>query len=131
MLLPTFEERYDYLRTGGAVGAETFGHERLLNQKLYSSGDWKRFRRDIIIRDGACDLADKDHKIPDGDQVIIHHINPITKEDIYNRDPAIFDPDNVICVSKKTHNIIHFGDKSQLPKGPIERSANDQCPWRH
>lgn len=130
-MLQTYEERYEYLRTGGAVGKETFGYDRYLNQALYSSGDWKRFRRQIIIRDSACDLGSSDHKIPDKAKVIIHHINPITKQDILNRDPSIFDPNNVICVSEKTHNAIHFGDSSLLPKGPVERTPNDQCPWRH
>lgn len=126
--LPTFEERYNYLRTGSLVGDITFGGGRWLNQTLYSSPEWKEFRREIILRDGACDLGMPDYEIHG--RVIVHHLNPITKEDILQRRRCVFDPENVICVSHNTHNAIHYGDENQLPQKPIIRRPNDTCPWR-
>lgn len=126
--LPTYEERFEYLRLKGAVGKETFGYDRYLNQTLYNSPEWKRTRRKILIRDDGCDLACKDRIIYRN--VIIHHINPITLEDIVERRSIVFDPENLICVSHNTHNAIHYGDINLLTTGPIERSANDTCPWR-
>lgn len=126
--IPTFIERFEYLKIGGAVGAATFGHDRYLNQILYNSEEWKRFRREIIIRDNACDLACEDYEIPK--YVIVHHINPITVEDVINRNPMIFDPENVVCTSLRTHNAIHYGDKDLLITEPIIRTPNDTCPWR-
>ena len=128
MRLKTFEERYQYLRIGGAVGAETFGYDRYLNQILYNSHDWRKFRNPIIIRDNGCDLACLDRELES--RVIIHHINPITVEDVLNRDPKIFDPENVICVSHNTHQAIHYGDENLLYKNPVERKPNDTCPWK-
>ena len=128
--LPTFEERYEYLKIGGAVGKETFGYDRYLNQILYTSDEWRKFRRDIIIRDNGCDLACPGFDIPEGVKILIHHINPITVEDVLNRDPKIFDPENVISTILNTHNAIHYGDASLLTLAPIERSKNDTCPWR-
>lgn len=137
---PTFEERYKYLQLGGQVGRETFGYDRYLNQILYNSQKWRRFRDDIIIRDNACDLACEDHEIPSwrdkngrlsGPKILIHHINPVIVDDIMERNPIIFDPENVITTTMLTHNAIHYGDESLLPKEPIERSKNDMCPWRH
>lgn len=127
--LPSFEERFEYLRLHGAVGIETFGWDRYLNQSLYQSTEWRRFRRDIIVRDNGCDLAHPDHTIF-GNRIIIHHLNPITIEDIASHDPLIFDPDNVVCVSHITHEAIHYGDKDLLPKDPIIRRPNDTCPWK-
>lgn len=126
--IPTFEERYEYLRLGGAVGAETFGFERYLNQTLYRSAEWKRFRRDIIIRDMGCDLACDGYEICG--KVLVHHIDPLTIEDVINRDPKIFDPENAICTSLNTHNAIHYSDASLLVVGPVIRTKYDTCPWK-
>lgn len=127
--LGTFKERYEYLRLQGTVGKETFGFDRYLNQALYTSVEWKRFRQQIIIRDNGCDLGDPDRPIK-GDRIIIHHINPLTIEDLEDRSNAIFDPNNVICTSYNTHQAIHFSDESLLPQDPIERSPGDTCPWK-
>lgn len=127
--LKTFEERFEYLKLDGIVGRETFGFDRYLNQMFYTSIEWKKFRRDIILRDNGCDLA-----IPGLDivgKIFIHHLNPITKEDILNRTEYLMNPEFVICSSKLTHDAIHYGDSDLLPKGPIERKRNDTCPWRH
>lgn len=127
--LPTFEQRFEYLRLDGSVGRETFGFDRYLNQILYNSPEWKRFRRDIVIRDNGCDLACEGYEIHS--RILIHHINPITIEDIINRSPIIFDPENVISTTHNTHNAIHYGDKDLLITGPIERTKNDTCLWKH
>ena len=126
--LPTFEERYEYLKLGGLVGEETFGYDRYLNQVLYRSSEWKRFRRDIILRDNGCDLACDGYDIIG--KILIHHINPITIDDIMNRSSCLFDPNNVISTSLNTHNAIHYGDAELLMTGPIERTKNDTCPWK-
>lgn len=126
--IPSFLERFRYLKIGGVVGEETFGHERRLNQILYGCGEWKRFRRDIILRDKGCDLGCEGWDI--GDKILVHHINPITVEDVINRSEAIFDPENVISTSFQTHNAIHYGDESLLCIGPVERTPNDTCPWK-
>ena len=125
---PTFIERYRYLKIGGRVGEDTFGHDRYLNQALYSSYEWKRFRREIILRDNGCDLGCEDRELYE--KILIHHINPITIEDVIRRDPKIFDPENVISTSHITHNAIHYGDESLLFTELIERRPNDTCPWR-
>lgn len=129
--LPTFIERYEYLRLGGIVGAETFGYDRYLNQMLYNSYKWRRFRPGIIVRDNGCDLGCEGYEINKPDKVIIHHINPITIDDVLNEDPSVFDPENVICTRHITHMAIHYGDEQILPSEPIVRSRNDTCPWRH
>ena len=126
--LPTFIERYNYLRIGGRVGEETFGFDRYLNQTLYRSIEWKRFRRDMIIRDCGLDMACEGYDI--GGVIILHHIDPITEKDIIRRDPKIFDPENVVCVSLNTHNAIHYGDEDLLLVGPVIRTKNDTCPWK-
>lgn len=127
--LPTFEERYHYLKLGGVVGEETFGYDRYLNQVFYSSKEWKTFRRDIIVRDMGCDLGIEDREI--GRTILIHHMNPITLADIHQRNlDVLLNPENVICTSLNTHNAIHYGDESLLVLAPIERSRNDTCPWR-
>lgn len=126
--LSSFEERYEYLRLGAAVGDMTFGGHRQLNQLLYRMPEWKRTRRDVIIRDNGCDLAHPDFEL--NQAAYIHHINPITIEDILNRNPIIFDPDNLIVCSFNTHQAIHYGDAGLLPKLPIERRPDDTCPWR-
>lgn len=127
--LQTFEDRFNYLQLRGEVGKSTFGHNRYLNQILYNSPEWRRFRNEIIIRDNGCDLACDGYEIYG--KALIHHINPITVEDIVNRNPMVFDPENVITTVHSTHNAIHYGDESLLPKSPIERKQNDTCPWRH
>ena len=128
ILLPTFEERYNFLKIQGTVGESTFGFERYLNQKFYQSKEWRLFRSRIIARDEGCDLGIPD--FPINGRVIIHHLNPILPEDIEDSSDALLDPENVICVSEVTHNAIHFGDETQLPSGPLERKPNDTCPWR-
>ena len=126
--IPTFFERFEYLKLGGAVGVETFGYDRYLNQTLYRSYEWKRFRRDIIIRDNGCDLAVDDREI--GGKILVHHIDPLLPKDITNRSSKIFDPENVICVSLDTHNAIHYGDAELLMGDPVIRTPNDTCPWK-
>lgn len=128
--IPTFEERFRYLKIGGAIGKETFGFDRYLNQTFYSTLEWKNFRRDMIVRDMGCDLAIPDREI--GGLIILHHINPISIADIRQRNiQALLNPENVICVSHNTHNAIHYGDESILtPSSLVERRPNDTCPWR-
>lgn len=127
--IPTFEERFEYLQLKGSVGKDTFGYDRYLNQVLYRSPEWKRLRNQIIIRDGGCDLACDGYDIYG--KVLIHHLNPITVEDVLTRSRKVFDPDNLVCVSHSTHNAIHYGDVDLLVTGPIIRTKNDTCPWRH
>lgn len=126
--LPTFIERFRYLKLDGSVGMDTFGHDRWLNQVLYRSSEWKHFRNGIIVRDNGCDLGDEDRPI--FGKILIHHINPLTIEDVLNRDPKIFDEENVICTQLITHNAIHYGDESILYQEPITRKPNDTCPWK-
>lgn len=130
LTIRSFEERYEYLKIGGHVGVITFGKDRYLNQILYTSPEWKRFRRQIIIRDNGCDLACDGFMIFDQKSIRVHHIDPITVEDVLNRVPKVFDPENVITATLRTHNAIHYGDASLLMLPPKERSANDTCPWR-
>ena len=127
--IPTFIERYRYLKLGGSVGKETFGFDRYLNQTLYRSPEWKRFRRDMILRDNGMDLACDEYEIVG--KVLVHHIDPLTIQDVIRRDPKIFDSENVVCVSMNTHNAIHYGDESLLMIEPVVRTKNDTCPWRH
>ena len=126
--LKTFEDRFQYLRLDGIVGEETFGFDRYLNQILYQSDEWKRRRRDIIIRDNGCDLGCEGFEVHG--RILIHHINPITVDDIVNRNPKVFDPENLILTSHNTHQAIHYGNEDLLIRAPIERSKNDTCPWR-
>ena len=128
MQYPTFQERYRYLQIGGYVGKETFGFDRYLNQMLYRTSEWKRFRRDMILRDNGCDLGCEGYEIYGN--ILVHHINPITVEDVINRNPCIFDPNNVICTSHNTHNAIHYGDETNLITEPIVRKPYDTCPWK-
>ena len=127
--IPTFEERYNYLKLNGIVGKETFGYDRYLNQLLYRSSDWRSFRDRIIIRDNGCDLACEGFELQS--RIIIHHIDPITVEDIINKHPKVFDPENVVSTSHNTHLAIHYGDKNLISIGPINRHKNDTCPWKH
>ena len=126
--IPDFLGRFRYLQIGGTVGVETFGYDRYLNQILYRSDEWKRFRREVIIRDNGCDLACDGFEIVG--KILVHHINPISIQDILRRDPKIFDFENVISTALNTHNAIHYGDESLLVTSPIERTRNDTCPWR-
>lgn len=126
--LPTFIERYRYLKLNGVVGEDTFGFKRWLNQVLYTSSDWKSFRREIARRDNGCDLAVQGFEIYG--PVIVHHIVPITYEDVINRSKCLFDPENAILTQLGTHNAIHYGDESLLNIAPVERTPNDTCPWK-
>ncbi len=133
--LSTFEERFEYLKLHGGVGFATFGGSRMLNQAFYRSPEWRSFHHKIVLRDSipdyVCDLGCDDHDIPENSIVIVHHINPISKDDILNRRSSLLDPENVICCSLKTHNAIHYGDITSLEEAfPIERSKNDTIPWR-
>ena len=127
--LPTFEERYRYLRLGGRVGEETFGFDRYLNQVFYKSDEWRSIRDKIIVRDNGCDLGMEDREIMD--RILIHHMNPISKEDILYRSKYLLDPEFLICTMKNTHDAIHYGDESLLYTAHIERKPFDTCPWRH
>ena len=128
VLLPTFEERYEYLRLDGRVGEETFGFDRWLNQTFYKSEEWLSMRDKIIVRDNGCDLG-----IPGRDiysRILIHHMNPITKEDILRRSDILLNPEYLICVTPNTHRAIHYGNSNLLMKDPITRRPNDTCPWK-
>lgn len=129
--LPTFEERYYYLKLFGKVGEETFGYDRWLNQEFYRWPEWRKLRKEVIVRDGGCDLASEDREIPDGVLIIIHHMNPITVDDIKRRNPRVLDPENLITTIDSTHKAIHYGDESLLMLSkPVERVPFDTCPWR-
>ena len=127
--LQTFEERYDYLKLGGVVGEDTFGFDRYLNQNFYRSREWKRVRDEVIMRDNGCDLGVDGHEIRG--KILIHHMNPITSEDIHRVSDYLLNPEYLICVTHRTHNAIHYGDESLIVIAPIERTQNDTCPWRH
>ena len=127
--LPTFEERFEYCKITSVIGQQTFGFDRYINQVLYQRNPrWLRLRRDLIIRDNGCDLAHQDY--PVNKRIILHHLNPITEDDIVNERSIVFDPENLVCVSHNTHNAIHYGSVDLLPKGEIQRLPNDTCPWR-
>lgn len=126
--LPTFKERFRYLKLNGKVAEETFGFDRYLNQQFYKSNEWLELRDRIIIRDCGCDLGIDDREIYK--RIIIHHMNPITKYDIINRTDMLLNPEYLICTTKRTHDAIHYGDESILYDLPIERTKNDTCPWR-
>lgn len=128
ILLPTFKERFEYLKLDGAVGAETFGHSRYLNQYFYRTPEWKRIRDQVIIRDGCCDLGVPGYELDK--HVYIHHMNPISIEDITDHNLDILNPEYLITVSMRTHNAIHYSDESQIFTGYEERKPNDTCPWR-
>ena len=126
--IPSFQDRFKYCQLNGQVGIDTFGFDRYLNQTLYRSAKWRSLRNQIIIRDNGCDLAHQD--FPVGKKILIHHLNPITEQDVLNESFTLYDPENLICVSHNTHNAIHYGTEALLPKGEIERKLNDTCPWR-
>lgn len=128
--LPTFRERFRYLKIGGRVGEETFGLDRKINQYFYQRSDeWKSIRNYVIVRDNGCDLGIEGYDIYS--HIIVHHINPITVEDIRMSSDYLLDPEFLICTSLNTHNAIHYGDESLLYTSLIERTKNDTCPWRH
>lgn len=127
--LPTFEERYEYLRLGGRVGEDTFGFDRYLNQVFYRSQRWRSIRDKIIIRDCGRDLAMEGYEIHG--KIIIHHMNPLMVRDIVNETEFLLNPEYLVCVTHNTHNAIHYGDHSLLITAPPERRPNDTCPWRH
>lgn len=127
--LPTFKERYEYLRLGGTVGEDTFGFDRYLNQIFYKSAEWQSVRREVIIRDNGCDLGLEGYEIRG--KILIHHMNPIRVEDIVKRSEMLLNPEYLITTVLATHNAIHYGDATLLSILPKERSRNDTCPWRH
>lgn len=127
--LKTFRERYEYLKLDGTVGEETFGFDRYINQMFYKSEEWKRIRNYVITRDNGCDLGIPDRKIVDS-VILVHHMNPITKEDIINKNEILLDPEYLITTIKPTHDAIHYGDESLLAEDLIIRSKNDTCPWK-
>lgn len=127
MTIPTYEERVRYLETNGSVAEQTFGGHRVLNQIFYSSPEWKAIRKAVIIRDNGCDLAIPDKEIFGG--ICVHHIEPITIDDVLNRTPKLLDPENLITVSIATHKAIHYGGVQNLPKDYVERTPNDTKLW--
>ena len=127
--ISTFKERYEYLRLKGFVGEETFGYDRYLNQSFYRSREWMDIRDYVIVRDNGCDLGMQGHEIHG--RILIHHMNPITKEDILRRSEFLLDPEYLISTIKLTHDAIHYGDENLLMDEPIVRTKNDTCPWRH
>ena len=127
--LPTFEERFRYLKLDGLVGKDTFGFDRYLNQEFYRSKEWKEVRDFVIVRDNGCDLGMDGYEIVG--RIYIHHMNPITVNDIVHSSDFLLNPDYLICVSHNTHNAVHYGDEDLLVTAPVERRKNDTCPWRH
>ncbi len=125
--IPTFIDRFRYLKLSASVGEETYGWDRYLNQTLYKSKEWRETRERIIIRDDGCDLAHPDYLI--GGRILIHHLNPITKRDILDRNPLIFDPENLVCISHITHEAVHYGSEDLLMKDPVERMPGDTKLW--
>lgn len=126
--LSTFEDRFKYLKLDGSVGKETFGFNRYINQTLYKSHRWNRIRSEIIMRDCGCDLGIAGYEIYD--KIIVHHMNPITIDDIYNESELVFSPEFLICTTHDTHNAIHYGSNAVLNRCIIERRRNDTCPWK-
>ena len=126
--LRTFEERYHYLRLFGKAGKETFGFDRVFNQMFYTSSQWKAARRKVIIRDQGCDLGMEGYEIYG--QIWVHHMNPVSLDDIQNNVEILLDPEFLICATLNTHNAIHYGDENLLIKGPVERTPYDTCPWK-
>lgn len=129
--LPTFLERFRYLKLGGKVGEETFGWERYLNQDFYTSNEWRSFRRQIIIRDHGCDLGLDGYEFAEGEMVYIHHMNPIDTHDIVYQTEYLMNPEYVIACRDRTHKAIHYGNESMIMEfEPIIRRPNDTCPWK-
>lgn len=126
--IPSFQDRYDYAKCYGSIGVETFGSQRYLNQLLYGSSEWRRIRRNVILRDEGFDLAHKDYPIYKA--IYIHHLNPITADDILERRSCVFDLENLVSVSFQTHNALHYGTSIYAHEDPIVRSEYDTCPWK-
>ncbi len=129
VMLPTFEDRYRYLRLSGSVGKETFGFDRYMNQFFYKSPEWRRVRDIVITRDAGCDLGVAGHEI--FGRVLIHHMNPISPDDIRTRSDLLLNPEYLITTVHETHQAIHYGDENLLVSEPVQRQKNDTCPWRH
>ena len=127
--LTTYEERFKYLSLNGKVGKDTFGFDRYLNQQLYKSQEWKNVRDQVIMRDNGCDLGMEDYDI--FGTLHVHHMNPITAEDITNVSDYLLNPEYLICVSIDTHNAIHYGTRDYVErKKLVTRKPNDHCPWK-
>lgn len=127
--LASYEDRYNYLKTSCSVGDSTFGFDRYLNQRFYKSKDWEKTRDAVIIRDGGCDMGLSDYPI--SGEYLVHHINPLTIDDINNGSDSLLDLNNLVLVSKKTHNAIHFGDDTIVKEKKVtDRAPNDTCPWK-
>lgn len=127
--LPTFEERFRYLKLGGKVGADTFGSDRIFNQQFYTSREWRTIRHKVIARDLGCDLGIEGHELYS--RLVIHHMNPMTLDDLDRNPEILLDPEYLITTSHDTHNAIHYGDEGLIVTAPIERRKNDTCPWKH
>ena len=127
--IESFEDRFKYLQLFGQVGRDTFGFERYLNQIFYKTQEWKKVRQEVILRDAACDLAILGREIQ-GRFIVIHHMNPITKEDILERSDLLLNPEYLICCSDMTHKAIHYGNQDLLIRDPVIRRPNDTSPWR-
>ena len=128
--LTTFEERFEYLRLDGRIGDQTFGFDRYLNQLFYKDKEWLSIRDEVIVRDQGCDLGIEEYELSKGQRLLIHHMNPLTKEDIIRRTKFLLDPEYLITTCHRTHAAIHYGDENLLPSKPIVRTKNDTCPWR-
>lgn len=129
--LKTRKERFNYLKLNGKVGEETFGWDRYLNQILYKDSRWLEVRDKVIIRDLGCDLGLEGFDVPDGVRILIHHMNPITKEDLLNNFDDVINPEYLITTIKSTHDAIHYSGKDPLSHMPVLRTKNDTCPWKH
>ena len=127
--IPAFLERFEYLKLMGSVGADTFGYDRYLNQIFYTTREWRHLRDQVILRDMGRDLAMEGYEIHG--KIYIHHLNPISKDDIIERSEYLMNPEFLVCTSFETHNAIHYGNADNLRSVPIERRANDTCPWKH
>lgn len=128
ILIDSFDGRFEYLKLNGKIGEELFGYSRYLNQVFYQSAAWQKVRRQVIIRDNGCDLGIPGYEIQGF--IYVHHINPITLQQLQNNDPVILDPEYLISCSRKTHEAITLGDPNLLPKGLVIRRPNDMCPWK-
>lgn len=124
----SYEERFEYLKLNGFVGVETFGFDRYINQRFYKSLEWKRIRDKVIIRDNGCDLGIEGYEIHG--RILIHHMNPVTLDELRSNLDLLLNPEYLICVAHNTHNAIHYGDSDLLITAPVERTAFDTCPWR-
>lgn len=124
----TLEERYRYLRIGGRVGEETFGFDRWMNQVFYKDPRWRDIRDEVITRDNGCDLGLEGYDIHG--KIFVHHMNPVTKDDILYNFDSLLNPEFLISTSKRTHDAIHYGNEDLLPQSPIVRTRNDTCPWK-